>query len=162
MERYKIERSTRWGQEGKSMKGAALALLLVASPAAAQIEVVDGDTIRIEGVRVQLFGIDAPEQDPAARKSAKHLRALIGRAHVNCKPVDYDKKNERPVMLCSINGDDVSLIQVRTGNAVVWCYNIRKQRPQMLQSFQKAEADAKAAKRGFWARPFRPWRDWGC
>jgi endonuclease YncB( thermonuclease family) len=113
-------------------------------------------------VRVRLFGIDAPEHDPGARKSAKHLRALIGRAHVTCKPIDYDKKNERPVMLCSVNGVDLSLTQVRTGNAVVWCYFIRKQRPELLLSFQKAEAEAKAAKRGFWGRPFQPWRDWEC
>src|SRR5918994_5694414 len=115
------------------MKGAVFAFLLIARPAAAQIEVVDGDTIRIEGVRVRLFGIDAPEHDSGARKSAKHLRALIGRAHVDCKPVDYDKKNERPVMLCSVDGRDLSLTQVRTGNAVVWCSFLRQLRPALLR-----------------------------
>lgn len=80
----------------------------------------------------------------------------------DCRAVDYDKRNERPVMLCEVRGRDLSLAMVRAGWAVAWCSFLRKLRPNLLRSFQDAEADARAAKRGIWARPVQPWRDWGC
>ena len=138
-------------------------LLAVTVPAHAEVRVVDGDTIAIDRVHVRLFGIDAPERGPpGARESAEHLRRLVGSERPECKTVDYDKRNERPVMLCSMNGRDLSLAMVREGWAVVWCSFVRNLRPALLRSFQAAEADARAAKRGIWARPVQPWRDWGC
>ncbi len=87
------------------------ACLCVAGDCArAQANVIDGDTIRIDGVRVRLFGIDAPERgQPGSREATEHLRRLIGRERPVCKSVDYDKRNERPVMLCSVRGGDLWL-----------------------------------------------------
>jgi hypothetical protein len=64
----------------------AAALALAASPALAQsARVVDGDTLKVDGVTYRLWGIDAPESGqpcadgwPAGRAATEHLRALIG------------------------------------------------------------------------------------
>lgn len=140
-----------------------LAGLLIGSPVVAQVRVVDGDTIVLDRVRVRLFGIDAPERgQPGAREAADHLGRLIGRERPDCRTVDYDERNERPVMLCSVSGADLSLAMVRAGWAVAWCHFLRELRPALLPTFRSAEAEARGAKRGIWARPLRPWRDWGC
>lgn len=128
-----------------------------------EVRTVDGDTIVLDGVRVRLFGIDAPERgQPGAREATDNLRRLIGSKRVECMPVDYDKRNERPVSLCSVEGRDLSLAQVRGGHAVVWCSFVRKLRPELMAPFQEAEALAKQRRREIWAREFRPWREWGC
>jgi endonuclease YncB( thermonuclease family) len=45
------------------------ALALAASPAFAEsVRVVDGDTLKIDGVTYRLWGIDAPEAAPTVRR----------------------------------------------------------------------------------------------
>jgi endonuclease YncB( thermonuclease family) len=71
-------------------------LTLAALPAFAQsVRVVDGDTLRVDGVTYRLCGIDAPESHqscaddwPAGRTATEHLRALIRDRHVSCEPVE--------------------------------------------------------------------------
>lgn len=47
---------------------AFLVLALAVTPATAEVRVVDGDTLAIDGTRIRLFGIDAPERGhPGAR-----------------------------------------------------------------------------------------------
>jgi hypothetical protein len=67
--------------------------MLVALPAFAEpVRVVDGDTLRIDGVTYRLWGIDAPEAGhlcadgwPAGHTATEHLRALIrNRQEGNC------------------------------------------------------------------------------
>jgi len=63
----------------------AALLALLASPAVAgSVRVVDGDTLRVDGVTYRLWGIDAPEAGdlcadgwPAGQTAIEHLRALI-------------------------------------------------------------------------------------
>ena len=66
-----------------------VAMLWVSSVSAQQLQgaarVVDGDTLRVAGERVRLFGIDAPEIGQPCRdggdcgaQSKAHLEALIG------------------------------------------------------------------------------------
>ena len=138
-------------------------LLAVSVPAHAEVRVIDGDTIAIDRVHVRLFGIDSPERgQPGAPESTEYLRRLIGSERPDCRTVDYDKRNERPVMLCEVRGRDLSLEMVRAGWAVVWCTFVRNLRPALLRPMREAEAEARTAKRGIWVRPVQPWRDWGC
>jgi endonuclease YncB( thermonuclease family) len=138
-------------------------LIVFAAPVAAEVRVVDGDTIAIDGVRTRLFGIDAPERgQPSAAEATEHLRRLVGGARPSSEQVDYDRRNERPVSLCSVPGTDLSLAMVRAGHAVAWCSFLEKLRPQLLPVFRGAEDEARAARRGMWARPVKPWREWGC
>ena len=41
--------------------------------------IVDGDTIRIDGMPIRIIGIDAPDTEPLRRLSADHLRRLSAR-----------------------------------------------------------------------------------
>lgn len=55
-----------------NLAGPFLALLLLATPAAAQrAEVIDGDTIRVSGVVVRMVGLDAPERRARCRAEAR-------------------------------------------------------------------------------------------
>lgn len=127
-----------------------------------EVRTVDGDTIVLDGVRVRLFGIDAPERGQLGAREAKaNLRKLIAGKSVTCSAMERDRYG-RDVSLCSAGDVDLSLAQVRAGHAVAWCFYIRKNRPSMLATFQTAEAEAKRERRGIWARGFKPWRDWRC
>ncbi|MBJ6123625.1 thermonuclease family protein [Sphingomonas mollis] len=41
--------------------------------------IVDGDTIRIDGMPIRIIGIDAPDSEPLRRHSGHHLRRLASR-----------------------------------------------------------------------------------
>jgi endonuclease YncB( thermonuclease family) len=124
--------------------------------------VIDGDSLELDGKPIRLFAIDSPERgEPGAREATDNLRRLITGKTVACQRIEFDRY-DREVSLCSAGGVDLSFAQVRFGHAVVWCYYVRKNRPSMLATFRSAEAAAKKERRGIWARPFKPWRDWRC
>jgi endonuclease YncB( thermonuclease family) len=98
------------------MKLSVLAALLAlfASPAFAEsVRVVDGDTLRIDGVTYRLWRIDAHEAHqscadewPAGRTATEHLRALIGDRHITCEPRTLDRYG-RTVAICRADGRDL-------------------------------------------------------
>ena len=123
--------------------------------------VIDGDTIRLQGKRVRLYGIDAPElsqpcqlkgADVACGSIAKN--ALIGFAlgtKVRCEREDVDRYG-RDVSRCYADGYDLSAGLVRAGLAVAY----RK----YSKSYVADEDYAKSLKRGMWKGSFvMPW-DW--
>lgn len=55
-------------------RAASVARLTSASPL-----IIDGDTIRINGVPIRIIGIDAPDTEPMRRLSGDHLRRLAVR-----------------------------------------------------------------------------------
>lgn len=123
---------------------------------------LDGDTIDKVGERIRLFGIDAPEaREPGGSAATAFLRRLVQGRAVECRQIDRDRYG-RIVALCAAGGVDLSLAMIHAGHAVAYCLYLRRQRPDLLVAFRAAEAEAKAAKRGLWATPFREWRDWHC
>ena len=66
-----------------------------------QASVVDGDTLEIHGIRIQLWGVDAPESSQLCRgddslqyrcgaQAANDLDAFIARRPANCSPLSLD------------------------------------------------------------------------
>ena len=79
--------------------------------------IIDGDTLEIQGERVRLWGIDAPEHDQLCRgedsvpyrcgaKAADDLFDFIGQKPVVCLPKDRDRYG-RIVAACSVAGSDL-------------------------------------------------------
>jgi len=148
-----------------STRTALLLLLFAALPnemALAQTRIVDGDTFEIAGQRIRLFGIDAPEnRDKGGSESARELKRLIGNSNPVCERIENDRYG-RVVGYCIIRGADIALAMVRAGQAVAWCYYLKRKRPQLLDAYKRAEAEARESKKGIWKSPFQPWREWGC
>jgi hypothetical protein len=78
-------------------------LTLAALPDFAEsVRVVDGDTLRVDGVTYRLWGIDAPEAGhlcadgwPAGQTATEHLRALIRNRQVSCEARTLDRYAEQ-------------------------------------------------------------------
>src|SRR5205823_7895342 len=112
-----------------------LMLLLLSSAAVAddfvgQASVIDGDTLEIHGMRIRLWGIDAPESSQLCRgedslqyrcgaKAANDLDTFIARRPVNCLPITLDQYG-RTVASCSVDDVDLGQWLVRGGLAQDW------------------------------------------
>jgi endonuclease YncB( thermonuclease family) len=121
--------------------------------------VIDGDTIEIEGQRIRLTGIDAPESSQlceragksynCGREAAVALVEHIGENTVTCLPRGKDRYS-RILALCSVNHHYVNQWMVQTGHAVAF----RKYGVEYVPD----EDEARIAKRGLWAGTFQmPW-----
>lgn len=145
---------------------AALALALAPSPVFAQrlagiATVVDGDSLSIAGVRVRLFGIDAPEgkqtceRDGAAwacgEEAATQLRSLTAGHQVNCEGRGNDAYG-RLVAVCSADGFELNKTMVEAGWATAYA--------KYSNDYIGVEARAKAARRGIWGSAFDLPQDW--
>jgi endonuclease YncB( thermonuclease family) len=103
------------------------ALTLAASPVFAEaVRVVDGDTLKIDGVTYRLWGIDAPEAQqscaddwPAGRTATEHLRTLVSDRHVTCEPRSLDRYGGT-FALCRADGRDLGADMVADGHA--WAF----------------------------------------
>ncbi|WP_339950002.1 thermonuclease family protein [uncultured Albimonas sp.] len=123
-------------------------------------EVTDGDTIKIDGRRIRLLEIDAPEAAQTCRDasgsvyacgkaSTRALEALIDGAKVSCAWEEIDRY-DRPLARCDANGRDLGRAMIAAGQAVIY-----RGRPEL---YGDAEAQAKAEKLGMWSGPFAtPW-----
>jgi endonuclease YncB( thermonuclease family) len=146
---------------------AAAPAFLVLVPALARAEAVrlsDGDSFRLGDHRYRLHGIDAPElhQDckdakgnswPCGTRARSELRRLIGTHPVECRAVTVDRFG-RIVATCSAGGKDLAEEMVRSGYATIFT------RSGIASPYEKAQAEARAEKRGIWAGSFDVPSDW--
>ncbi|WP_457583385.1 thermonuclease family protein [Ensifer canadensis] len=118
----------------------------------------DGDSLRLDGRRIRLEGIDAPEiGQTCSREGAEwdcgvdarqRLRAMVSGRTTVCRLHGRDKYG-RDLGACETNGSDVAQQMVATGYAVSY------------GRYQQEEASAEKQKIGLWAGDFaRPqaWR----
>jgi endonuclease YncB( thermonuclease family) len=147
------------------MQRAALALVLLALPAAAgeirgAARVTDGDTLAIGAAHVRLHGIDAPEAgqscalrgggawDCGAAAEAR-LRALVQGREVRCVPEELDGYG-RVVARCWADGADVGARLVAEGLARAYA--------RYSADYVAVEADARGRRLGLWQGPAEaPW-----
>lgn len=127
-----------WAEKGESFRAPVL-------------EVVDGDTVRVPGYTVRLYGVDAPEKDqPFGSQATGCLAALVWGRVVEVHPRDTDRYG-RLVAVLVVDGQEVNAILVAQGCA--WAY------PQTGQDYRDEELQARLQGRGLWAlpHPIPPW-----
>lgn len=124
--------------------------------------IVDGDTLSIASTRIRLLNIDAPELDqtctdaigrdwPCGRQASSQLRSHVRGRDLTCQPQALDKYG-RSLAICLLpDKTDVNAWMVQQGWAVSYDY---------ANVYGPQQTEAKSAKRGIWAGPFTPPRDW--
>ncbi len=92
-----------------------LALTIIAAVA------IDGDTIKADGTRYRLWGIDAVEMDePGGRAARDALSGIIAGQPLACTQIDTDRYG-RPVVRCTLpGGTDPACAMVAAGQAKDW------------------------------------------
>lgn len=119
-------------------------------------EVIDGDSLRVAGTEVRLFGIDAPEYSQtcfsngspiACGAMAKDmLEGMIGGAKLTCLSKGIDTHG-RTVAVCRTSGVDVGAALVEAG----WAIAFRR----YGDDYVGAETRARAARAGIWRWDFQ-------
>jgi endonuclease YncB( thermonuclease family) len=119
--------------------------------------VVDGDSLDLDGRKLRLRAIDAPELAqtcfrggrawPCGAEARDALRKLIAQRGVICSGGREDKYR-RLLVDCDAAGEDVNAAMVRSGMAVAF------------GGFRTEEEDARQARRGVWAGEFERPADW--
>ena len=145
------------------MRALTIALCLIAIPALADVagvaSVIDGDTLEIQGQRIRLHGIDAPESRQLCRLDGKSwqcgevaanaLADKIARRSVTCEDLGRDRY-KRIIARCTVAGEDLGEWMVAQGWAVAY--------RRYSLDYVDEEADAQAARRGIWGSEFvKPW-----
>lgn len=130
---------------------------------AGRAHVLDGDSLRVAGTAIRIFGIDAPEWRQRCHAADGHLyrcgrwasRALVQRlrsAPVRCVPRARDRF-ARLVATCYQGQEDLARWLVAQGLALDW--------PRYSGgSYADAEDAARRAERGLWQGAFVPPWDW--
>ena len=114
--------------------------------------VSDGDTlwVRPEGgrpVKVRLQGIDAPERcQPWGTQAQAALASRVLHRQVQVRTRAHDDYH-RAIGTLELNGEDIAAWMVREGHA--WSYRYRRS----LGPYAEQEQQARAARRGLFARP---------
>jgi len=144
----------------------ALVLLLSVPPAQAQqilsgtARVIDGDTLDLQGTRIRLLGIDAPESGQACRdaqgapypcgeRARAALAEMIAGRPVSCT-IEREDRYRRGLAVCTAAGIDLNAEMVRRGAAVAY----------IDRRYLAYEQEARAARRGIWAGAFERPEDW--
>ncbi len=135
-------------------------LLLVPILQGSRVHISDGDTIRLDGERIRLACIDAPEADqPWGSQSTARLRELIGAgSQLHVQVLDTDRYGRRVAKLWV---GEVYIQEALVREGLAWVY------PQFLhrcsttaERLTQAQEEAVLFDRGLWAveDPIPPWQ----
>lgn len=148
----------------RSILFAVLIILIVPSVVRAEElsgkpQTVDGDTIKIDGQRIRLHGIDAPERNQpctlaevrfdCGQLSTDALRRIINLRTVRCVTSKRDRY-KRWIGKCFVGTLDLQSELTRQG----WAFAYRK----YSTDYASAEVAARGAKLGLWQYELmKPW-----
>jgi len=150
------------GSEIKSLRATVRRLMRLGEILVGEVRVIDGDTLQVEGKRIRLHGIDAPEMDQrcltpdgyieCGYEAKQILVGLIAEEPVWCRKVDIDRY-DRIIAVCeSDEGQNLNQIMVERG----WALAYRDYSTDYVES----EEFARLHERGLWEGDFdAPW-DW--
>lgn len=132
--------------------------------------VVDGDTLKINGKKIRLFGIDAPESKQVCQKpfinfifftfykdyacgqiATIQLKKIIGTETITCSSNTKDKYN-RLIAICYFQEKNINALMVKKGQAVAY----RK----FSKDYLIQEEYAKRNKIGIWSGKFLEPEKW--
>lgn len=155
---------------GLGIAGAILLSLLTASklvaPAAAMDLIgtavtIDGDTIEMDGERIRLHGIDAPERRQTCfanglpwacgRGASQFLAGAMTGHEVRCHGSKRDRYG-RLIAVCFVDGRDINAEMVRQGWAVAY--------RRYAKDYVGEEGEARTERRGIWQGQFIAPSDW--
>lgn len=136
-------------------------LAMLASPSLAvetlsgRARVVDGDTLEVSGVKVRLFGVDAPELDQRCERGGRvwacgqaareALAGIVGGRRIACSVQDIDRYG-RDVAVCQAGDQDVGAVLVRQGMAIAY--------RRYSGRYVNAEAAARREGLGLWSSTY--------
>lgn len=135
-------------------------LVSTASDVLARTRVVDGDTLEIDGRKVRLHGIDAPEAGqfckkavgglwPCGKKAIETLNALTSIGDVTCDDRGKDRY-DRTIGVCEADGKIINAVMVLEG----WAWAFRK----YSMDYATIEDNARERRLGVWqAVTETPW-----
>jgi endonuclease YncB( thermonuclease family) len=120
-----------------------------------------GDTFEVQGTRIRLHGIDAPESGQLCQRSGNYYRCgqqaaaalddLVARRSVRCEERDVDQYG-RTVAECFVASLSLNDELVKRGWAVAY--------REYSEAYVTAEKAARAAKRGVWSSTFQMSAEW--
>tara|TARA_B100000945_G_scaffold31953_1_gene21844 strand:- start:924 stop:1439 length:516 start_codon:yes stop_codon:yes gene_type:complete len=134
-------------------------------------KVTDGDTIKINGKKIRLFGIDSPEKKqfckktflsffvfnfkksyPCGEKSTQALSRKLKNKEVKCVLQENKDKYKRNIGVCFIGERDINSWLVKNGYAIAY---VRYSKKYLLD-----EQYAKENKLGIWQGTFMDPEKW--
>jgi endonuclease YncB( thermonuclease family) len=137
-------------------------------PAGAGVQVIDGDTLQIDGHIVQLYGIDAPELGQYCEHNGKLWACGVEAALFLRKTVEFEGppiecppwgeqaaeggSADLVIGVCQIGPKVVGLTMVQNGYAMAL--------PDSFPDYKEAEKQARQAKLGVWRGDFVPPWEW--
>jgi endonuclease YncB( thermonuclease family) len=123
-----------------------------------EVRVSDGDTLKIDGERIRLWGMDAPELGQKCKRQGvsydcgitarEVLISLIGKTRPECEKVNTDRYR-RTVARCFVDGEDLGGLMVREG----WALDYKR---YSKGRYAAEQATARQARRGLWSGEFIP------
>ena len=132
--------------------------------------VIDGDSLEINGNKIRLFGIDAPEKKQNCKKSyliisflnfqkkyecgllaTNQLKKLINNKAVQCVSESKDRYN-RYLSICYLKNKDINSWLVKNGYAIAY--------KKYSTKYILEEQHAKKNKLGIWQGTFQVPEEW--
>lgn len=102
---------------------AALSLMIFPGIALADLRAIDGDTLDLDGERIRIMGLDAPEtrcrcptECRLAAQATARMRDLMSGRGVTIERTGRDKYR-RTLAIVRVRGQDVATIMIREGLA---------------------------------------------